>query len=223
MAPVLVYGGTFDPVHLGHLQIARAVADRLGAPVALLPAADPPHRAVPGASAEQRARMISLAIAGDPRLRLDRRELERSGPSYTVETLRGLRAEFGPTMPIVWILGLDSVLQLDQWHHWTELLSLAHLLGVQRPGTQVGRDWLRAKAPRVHAELGPRWTRPEALLRAPAGGYAALAIRPLRRESATGVRARIAAGEDWAHLVAPPVAAFIEATGLYRPGPGARV
>lgn len=223
MSPVLVYGGTFDPVHLGHLQIARAVADRLGAPVALLPAADPPHRAVPGASAGQRAEMIALAIAGEPRLRLDTRELERSGPSYTVETLRGMRAELGPTVPIVWILGLDSVLQLDQWHHWTELLSLAHLLGVQRPGTQVGREWLRAQAPRVHAELAPRWTRPERLLATPAGGYAALAIRPLRRESATGVRARIAAGKDWAQLVAPPVAAFIEATGLYRPGAGARV
>jgi nicotinate-nucleotide adenylyltransferase len=223
MSPVLLYGGTFDPVHLGHLQIARAVADRLGAPVALLPAADPPHRAVPGASAEQRAEMIARAIAGDRRLRLDRRELERSGPSYTVETLRGLRAELGPKVPIVWILGLDSVLQLDQWHHWTELLSLAHLLGVQRPGTQVGREWLRGKAPRVHAELAPRWTRPERLLLTPAGDYAALAIRPLRRESATGVRARHAPGQDRTHQVAPPVAAFINATGLYRPGAGARV
>ncbi|MEG0185234.1 MAG: adenylyltransferase/cytidyltransferase family protein, partial [Stenotrophomonas sp.] len=92
------YGGTFDPVHLGHLAIARAARDQLQVAVRLLPAADPPHRAAPGADAAQRAHMLALAIGDEPGLLLDLRELERSTrqpgvPSYTVDTLRELRTE----------------------------------------------------------------------------------------------------------------------------------
>jgi nicotinate-nucleotide adenylyltransferase len=215
MTPRLLYGGTFDPVHLGHLQVARTVARRLGAPVHLLPSADPPHRAAPGATAAQRARMLELAIAGDPALRLDARELRRAGPSYTVDTLAEVRAEVGPDTPVVWVLGIDSVLQLPTWHGWERLPALANLLGVQRPGTQVGQAWLAGRAPAAHALLAPGWTTPERLLRQPAGAYAALALRPLRRESASDVRARLASGGDWQSLVPPAVAAFIAATGLY--------
>ena len=163
MTPRLLYGGTFDPVHLGHLQVARTVARRLGAPVHLLPSADPPHRAAPGATADQRAHMLELAIAGDPALRLDPRELRRDSPSYTVDTLAEVRAEVGPDTPVVWILGIDSVLQLPTWHGWERLPALANLLGVQRPGTQVGRAWLAACAPAAHALLAPGWTTPERL------------------------------------------------------------
>jgi len=215
----LLYGGTFDPVHLGHLQIARAVSARLDAPVHLVPAADPPHRVVPGASAEQRAHMLDIAIADDPRLRVDRRELRRRRPSYTVDTLAEVRDELGARVCIVWVLGIDSVRQLGSWHDWRRMLALANLLGVQRPQTRVGQAWLAARAPHVHAELAPHWTRPERLLRQPAGAYAALALRPLRRESATDVRARIASGRAWHGLVPPGVAAFIQANRLYGAAP----
>ena len=221
--PRLLYGGTFDPVHRGHLQIARAVATRLGAPVHLVPSADPPHRDAPVASAQQRAHMLDIAIAGDPQLRVDRRELRRRAPSYTVDTLAGVRDELGPDACVVWVLGIDSVLQLAHWHAWRRMLALANLLGVQRPQTRVGREWLAARAPGVDAELAPRWTRPERLLGQPAGAYAALALRPLRRESATGIRAAIASGRAWHDLVPPGVADYIEANGLYRAsrgGPG---
>jgi nicotinate-nucleotide adenylyltransferase len=219
MSPRLLYGGTFDPVHHGHLEIARAVARRLGAPVHLLPAADPPHRAPPGATALQRAEMLALAIAGDPLLRLDVRELGRDGPSYTVDTLAEVRAEVGADAPVAWILGLDSVRGLPEWHDWRRMPALANLLGVQRPRTQVGRDWLRTHAPEAWRELEPRWTSPDRLLARAAGGYAALALRPLRRESATEVRRRVAMGDDWAAMVPDAVAAFIRQTGLYRGGP----
>lgn len=219
--PHLLFGGTFDPVHRGHLQIARTVAQRLGAPVYLVPSADPPHRARPGASAGQRADMLDIAIAGDPLLRVDRRELRRREPSYTVDTLAEVRAELGAEACIVWVLGIDSVLTLDSWHHWRRLLDLANLLGVQRPRTQVGRAWLAARTPAVSGALAPRWTSPTRLLDQAAGAYAALALRPLRRESASEVRARIAAGLPWQDLLPPGVAAFIQLAGLYGAGAGA--
>jgi len=214
----ILYGGTFDPVHEGHLAIARAVASAFGAPVGLLPAADPPHRAVPGASAAQRASMLDLAVGCDRQLSVDRRELHRAGLSFTVDTLEQVREEVGPRAAVVWVLGIDSLLQLDSWRDWRRILDLAHILGVERPGTSVAEDWLRAKAPAVHAELADRWSLPAELAKATAGRYAPLPVRPLRMESATEVRRRIAEGLPWEHMVPAPVARYIQDAGLYRTG-----
>jgi nicotinate-nucleotide adenylyltransferase len=219
----LLYGGTFDPIHEGHLAIARAASGALNARVWLLPAADPPHREPPGASAAQRAAMLDLAIGCERELRVDRRELNRHGPSFTIDTLREVRAEIGPAEPLVWILGIDSLVQLDSWHEWRGIFELAHVLGAERPGTQLDADWLQARAPEVRAELGPRWAEVLELAAAPAGRYAPLAIRPLRTESATEVRRRIAAGEDWSGMVPPAVARFIREQGLYGAAPGPRL
>lgn len=216
MTPRILYGGTFDPVHLGHLAIARAVAARFSAPVHLVPAADPPHRPPPGASAAQRATMLDLAVACDPDLRVDRRELRRDGPSYTVHSLRELRAELGPDVPLIWVVGIDSARQLDTWHEWRQLFEFGHVLGVERPAGPVDPDWLRANAPAVAPELLSRACEPEQLATSPAGCYAVLPIDPLRQESATEVRGRIARGEDWQSLVPGAVAAFIREQGLYR-------
>jgi len=219
----LLYGGTFDPVHEGHLAIARAAAQALDAPVYLLPAADPPHRAPPGASAQQRALMLDLAVGCDSRLRVDRRELQREGPSFTIDTLAEVRDEIGADEPLVWIMGLDSLRQLDEWRDWRRIFDFAHVLGAERPGTRVDEAWLLEQAPVVHAELAPRWREPAALATAAAGGYAPLSIRPLRAESATEVRRRIAAGGDWQALLPAPVARYIREQGLYGCGSGAGV
>jgi nicotinate-nucleotide adenylyltransferase len=216
----LLYGGTFDPVHAGHLAIARAAAQALAQPVYLLPAADPPHRAPPGASAEHRAAMLELAVAGDPWLRVDRRELQREGPSFTIDTLSEVRAEIGAQEPLVWILGLDSLRQLHEWREWRRIFELAHVLGAERPGTRPDVPWLQQASPKVHEELAPRWCEPRALADSPAGGYAPLPIRPLREESATEVRRRIAEGGDWEGMLPAPVAGYIRRHGLYRSGPG---
>jgi nicotinate-nucleotide adenylyltransferase len=219
----LLYGGTFDPIHEGHLSVARAASGALNARVYLLPAADPPHREPPGASAAQRAAMLDLAIGCERGLRVDRRELNRHGPSFTIDTLREVRAEIGPEEPLVWILGIDSLVQLDSWHEWRGIFELAHVLGAERPGTQLDADWLQARAPHVQTELAPRWAAAHELAAAPAGCYAPLPIRPLRTESATEVRRRIALGEDWSGMVPPAVARFIREQGLYGAPPGPRL
>jgi len=216
--PRLLYGGTFDPVHLGHLAIARAVADVFGEPVLLIPAADPPHRPPPGASARQRAAMLELASAGDHRMQVDRRELNRLGPSYTVDTLAEVRAELGGEASIIWVMGIDSLQQLDTWHDWKRLFELAHVLGVERPTGPVDPEWLVRHAPAVAAELKSRQRGPLELALTPAGGYAALPMHPLRPESATQVRLRLRHGGDWQSLVPQPVAAYIEQNSLYRLG-----
>lgn len=213
-APVslhLVYGGTFDPVHRGHLAIAQSARDALDCTVHLMPAGDPPHRATPGAGAEDRAKMIALAIDGIPGLTLDRSELDRDGRSYTVDTLAGLRHVLGPETPLAWLVGADSLLCLSGWHRWEALFDLAHLVVAERPGSALD-DALPMD---LAAALRHRWTvDPADLRRAPAGRVLRL-HQPLSRISATGARARLADGRSTMHELPVAVAAFIHEKGLY--------
>jgi len=213
----LVYGGTFDPIHCGHLAIARAARDRLDCTVRLMPAGDPPHRAPPGADAAARATMVALAIAGEPGLALDRRELERSGRSYTVDTLAELRRELGAGQPLAWLVGADSLLGLPGWHRWQELLTLAHLVVADRPASALDDGALPAG---LAVAVQGRWTDAATLRTLPAGRLLRL-HQPLHPASATALRARIARGEPTDGWLLPPVAAFIEEKGLYRPMPAA--
>jgi nicotinate-nucleotide adenylyltransferase len=221
---VLCYGGTFDPVHTGHLAIARAVRDALHADVHLLPAADPPHKGPTHAGATERAGMLDLAIVGEPagpgpRLVVDRRELRRPGPSYTIDTLRELREELGPHAPLVWMVGGDSVFGLDTWHRWRELFDVAHVLAIARPGAPLEAAALAARAPVVHAELEPRWCLPAQLHALPNGGFAEFRLAAERPESSTELRRRIAAGDPrWPDWVPPAVADYIASRGLYGAG-----
>ena len=215
MSLLACYGGSFDPVHLGHLAVARAVRDALGAEVVLVPAADPPHKASTHARAAERAHMLDLAVAGEQGLAVDRIELGRSGPSYTVDTLRLLRARQGPHRPLAWVGGADALLGLDGWHRWRELFAHAHVLAVERPGAPLEDAVFRDQSPALAAELAARRRSPQALAEAPAGGYALLGLPALRPESSTEVRRRIAAGGDWEALVPPAVAGFIRRRRLY--------
>lgn len=219
-ALTVFYGGTFDPVHNGHLAVARHARDRLHATVRLMPAADPPHRAAPGADAIHRARMLDLAVAGEPGLRVDRRELRRDAPSYTVDTLRGVRGELGPAAPVALLVGADALAALDTWRDWQALFGLAHFVVARRPGID-----LDALPPGPLADsLAGRWADgPEELRCAPAGRVLRLA-QPLRPESATEVRRRLAEGGDWPALLPPAVAGYVARHRLYglgdiTPGP----
>jgi nicotinate-nucleotide adenylyltransferase len=215
-ALVLCYGGTFDPVHNGHLAIAAAVRDALDAEVHLIPAADPPHKGPTHADAAQRATMLALAVEGQRGLLVDRRELRREGPSYTIDTLCELRAELGPHVPLVWMIGSDSLLELDTWHRWRELFDFAHILAVGRPGARIDEATIAARAPAVHAEIGPRWRLPAQLHAMPAGGFAEFRLAAERPESSTELRGRIRERDPaWRDWVPPAVAAYIVAHGLY--------
>ena len=207
----LFYGGTFDPVHNGHLAIARAARDELGCTVRLMPAADPPHRAPPGADAEQRARMLELAIADEPGLRVDRRELDRDGRSYSIDTLRELRATLGADAPIALLIGADSFIGLPGWHEWKALFDVTHFVVAPRPGSP-----LDGQLPQELASMaGGRWAgSPEVLDSTPAGRLFLLDTS-LQPESASEVRRRIANGQAWLDLVPAAVAGFILGQGLY--------
>lgn len=207
---IALFGGTFDPVHLGHLHAAHRVADRLGVkPVRLVLSARPSHRDVPGASLEDRWRMLELAVQGDRALVADDMELARTGPSYTVETLEVLRAREGDTVPIVWVLGWDAYRLLPSWHRFRDVLELAHLVVVRRPGQDRALDetmteLTQACAVQAVGELD-RW---------PAGCVLRIteSMLPI---SSTLVRTRIAAGEAADDLLPPAVWTYIKSHNLY--------
>lgn len=131
---VAMFGGTFDPLHLGHLRVAWEAAEALGAEVRMMPASVPPHRAQPVATAAQRSAIMQAALAGQSRLLLDTRELDRDGPSYSVDTLASLRRELGPEPALVMLVGADALAGLPSWHRWQQLLEQAHIGVLTRPG-----------------------------------------------------------------------------------------
>ncbi|HJT98573.1 MAG TPA: nicotinate-nucleotide adenylyltransferase, partial [Rhodanobacteraceae bacterium] len=132
--PLAILGGTFDPVHNAHLRVAWEASERLGAEVRLIPANVPPHREPPIANARERAAILRAALKGQDRLVLDERELEREGPSYTIDTLIGLREEIGPERALILLVGADAFLGLSSWHRWGELFDYAHIAVLTRPG-----------------------------------------------------------------------------------------
>ena len=209
------YGGTFDPIHCGHLAVARAVQSRLGVDVRLVPAADPPHKSATHADATHRLRMVELAVAGERGLCVDRRELARDMPSYSIDTLGDVRREVGPGVPVVWVVGADSLSQLHRWHRWRELFDVAHVLAAGRPGFPLDAPGLASVDAALAAHVAPRLADVDDLLASPAGRLALLPMDPPRSESSTDIRRRIAAEEPWASLVPPPVAAYIGRHRLY--------
>ena len=134
MKPIGVFGGTFDPVHYGHLRSAFEMLQALRFDeVRFIPCGDPPHRGVTYASAEERFRLVQLAIEGQAGFIADDRELRRDGPSYTVDTLASLREEF-PDRSLGLIVGMDAFLGLPGWDRWDEILDIAHIVVAHRPG-----------------------------------------------------------------------------------------
>ena len=196
-------GGTFDPVHNGHLHAARVASRVLSCPVRLVLSAHPPHRPQPAASPRRRWALLERACAAEANLDADDRELQRGGPSYTVDTLEALRSRHGDD-PLAWIIGTDAFNEIQTWRRWRKVLDFGHLLVLPRPGAQLDGPALKF----YHEH------RCRDLERRPAGGLRLLdeAMLPV---SASAVRALIANGEDASHLLPDGVYAYIRQHGLY--------
>jgi len=211
-SPLGVFGGTFDPIHYGHLRLAETAREALGlARVRLIPAGQPPHRATPGAAGAHRLAMARLAAADNPAFEVDPAEVEAAQASYTILSLERLRAELGPRRPLVLLLGVDAFLGLPTWRRWTELFDFAHLAVANRPGYSLGGA---AMPPALAEQVSRRQAPPDTLGAAPAGRLVQFAMTPLAI-SATDIRARCAAGQSLRYLLPPPVVDYISRHQLY--------
>lgn len=204
-----VFGGTFDPIHYGHLRPALEVQQALGMrQIRFIPSFIPPHRAKPGASAQQRLAMLQLAIADQSGFVVDTIELDRGGPSYMVDTLTALRDELGDE-PIALILGQDAFARLDSWHHWRRVNELAHVVVVSRPGGTLPQSGPLAEL------LAQRRCHELALLHEHSAAKLWVQEVTSLDISATKIRA-LAKQSGFRFLTPEPVREYIEAQGLYR-------
>lgn len=211
--PIGLLGGTFDPVHVGHLRAALEIRDALDlAQVRLVPAHVPPHRPQPVASAAQRLAMLRRAVRGVAGLTVDDRELRRAGPSYTVDTLTDLRAQLG-RRPLCLLVGDDAFRGLTTWHRWPALFELAHLVVMQRP-LMVGEPVQELPPALAQAVDGRRADSAQALAMSPAGLVWRQALPPLDI-SATRVRAALRTGRSARFLVTDSCLRYIRRHHLY--------
>lgn len=193
--PLALLGGTFDPIHNAHLRVAWEAAELLDADVRILPAHVPPHREQPVASAQQRVALVQAALRGQDRLTLDARELQREGPSYTIDTLIEIRAEIGEARPLVLLIGADAFAGLPSWHRWSELFAFAHIGVLTRPGHGgVLPTELRTRI------ASRRANDVRALHESPCGRVLPVQVTPLEI-SATLVRELLAQGREPRYLV----------------------
>jgi nicotinate-nucleotide adenylyltransferase len=205
-----IFGGTFDPVHIGHLRSALEVAEFMALDeLRLIPSARPPHREAPQVSAHDRLAMVELAVAGLPPLRVDDRELRRDKPSYSIDTLESLRSELAADDQLFLLIGWDAFCGLPTWHRWSELLEHCHILVLQRPDAD-------SEAPETLRNLlAARSISDPLTLEGPGGQISFIWQTPLA-VSATQIRTLLASGKSVRFLLPDAVLTYIHAHGLYR-------
>ena len=196
------FGGSFDPIHHGHLIVARSIAEQLGLRrIVLVPAAQSPHKSRICASGAQRLEMIRLAIAGEAMFEVSDVEISRGSPSYTFETLEELRRRHGRQTPLAWVIGADMLADLPKWLHARELIEQFEMIIAARPSV---------------IDLDQTLIQLEKSLGAPEGRLRRWVVRnPLIDISATDIRQRIASGKSIAYLVPPAVCNYLFSTKLY--------
>jgi nicotinate-nucleotide adenylyltransferase len=209
-----LFGGTFDPVHFGHLRLATELAEAFHLErVNFVPAGLPYHRGrAAHATNEERLTMLKLAIGRDARFDVDDRELRREGATYTYDTLAEVRRERGPDTPLVFLTGSDTFARIDTWHRWHELFDLAHFVVAIRADDA---DW-QAKGPGVFPEsVWPRITlHPRELLSAPSGKVMTYFMTPMAISS-TAIRNLAAEGASIRYLTPDPVVEYVRSHRLY--------
>ena len=204
-----IFGGTFDPVHFGHLRSAVEVRQALGVEqVKLIPVGIPAHRESPGSRPEQRLEMLRLGIAGLDYLQVDSREIARGGTSYMMDTLESIREEVGAELSLSLVMGADAFGLIHQWYRWQELVDVAHLVVLRRPYTELTLN------PRVRAWVNERQASADQLLTQPAGLICHLQLTQLDI-SATQIRQLVKAGQPIEYLLPAGVIDYIRQQALY--------
>lgn len=211
LPPYLLFGGTFDPVHDGHLAVARAARDRFHATVHFVPAGDPAHRDRTVASAADRLAMLQLALGQEAGFTIDTRELAREIPCRTIDTVEELRRELPAGTPILLLIGMDSLRQFSTWKRWQDILAQVHLVACTRPGQGV-------PTARELGELAPHLARESRDLLDSPGGHVLIETATAVNMAATDIRAALAAGRTPPGLAAA-VRDYIEHHHLYLPDP----
>lgn len=210
LAPIGILGGTFDPIHNGHLRLAVEAQEQCGlSEVHFIPSGTPPHRSAPHASATDRLHMVQLAVHSNPAFLADQRETYRTDACYTVDTLTALRAELGAQPPLCLLLGSDAFAQLHTWHQWQRLFALAHIVVMQRPGQPLGNALAKADPNLLHEYSSRLAPSPKVLHESPAGHIVVLNI-PALEVSSTDIRRRCVEGKNIHALVPDSVAHFIQ-------------
>lgn len=213
--PVGLLGGTFDPIHYGHLRLAEEMGELLGLEeVRILPAGRPPHRGQPRVAAQHRLAMARLAVAGNPRFVLDEREIHKASPSYSVETLTALRGELPAGTPLILFMGADAFMGLTTWHRWQDLLDLAHLAVAHRPGF-TSAVWEDAMPEPLRRLLATRRCEQAAELSEKPAGLIHLHTITQLDISASQIRERALRGRSLRYLLPDSVIDYIQENHLY--------
>ena len=216
MKPIGILGGTFDPIHYGHLRLAEEMRELAGLQqIRFIPTGNPPHRDTPQVSALHRSAMVQLAIADHPAFIMDEREIRRAAKCFTVDTLRELRAELGEAQPLCLLMGGDAFLQLHTWHEWEQLFELAHIVVGYRPGFTL-EERIHSATEELQRHYHARLCTAAILSQQPCGGIAELAI-PKLEISATDIRRRVAENRTIRYLLPNAVADYIHQHHLYQP------
>lgn len=207
-----ILGGTFDPIHLGHLRMALELYEALDlAKVHIMPCFQPVHRKIPTATPEQRIAMVKCAVNGEEALYADDREIRRKGPTYTIDTLLEMRAEM-PDTPLCLLVGIDAFLGFPSWNRWTEILNYAHLIVAHRPQYQLPQNGIMADLMKERLQHEIAYIHENL-----AGG---ILFRPITalEISATDIRKQIAMGRNPRYLLPDGVYDYIKQQGTYSIG-----
>lgn len=214
MPAVGILGGTFNPIHFGHLRMAQELADALNLDtVRFIPAANPPHKDAPAISAEQRATMVKLAIANNDSFVFDDRELHRAGASYTLDTLLSLREELGAEASITLFMGSDAFTKFDTWHRWQEIIQHCHIALVQRPQLR-GHEHKLSKS--LETFLHNHYSENSDDLHQQAAGFVTMRQITALDISSTAIRHALQHGDSVRYLMPDNVIEYIQQHQLYR-------
>lgn len=215
MRSIGLFGGTFDPVHFGHLGLARAAISQLDLEkLLLLPSGNPYQKGrLPLGSGQDRVNMLKLAFQEDAEIHVDERELLRAGPTYTLDTLVELRAEYGDAASLIWLTGSDAFSRLDTWHRWQELFGLAHFAVIDRPDQRLATTH---RSPALQREVDSRLSDLLDIHQSSSGAVVILGVAP-PPVSSTEIRQKISHHESVRGLTPDTVCDYIDQHRLYQP------